>query len=104
MRVGDWVFVSGTTARLPHIEKDAHAQARAALALVEGALAQVGAGLHHVVRTVVYVVDMADAYLVARAHAECFGQIRPASTLVQVAALIPATARVEIEATAVIAD
>lgn len=68
------------------------------------ALTQAGVELRHVVRTVVYVVDMADAPLVARAHAESFGQIRPASTLVQVAALTPATARVEIEATAVIMD
>ncbi len=55
-------------------------------------------------RTVVYVVDMADAPLVAQAHLEAFGRVRPASTFVQVAALTPTTARVEVEATAVIAD
>jgi len=106
VRVGDQVFVSGTTARPPHLDGDAHAQAqaRAALELVADALTQAGAGLRHVVRTVVYVVDMADAPLVARAHLEAFGRGRPASTLVQVSALTPATARVEVEATAVIAD
>ena len=55
-------------------------------------------------RTVDYVVDMADVPLVARAHAEHFGQVCPASTLVQVAALTPAAARVEVEATAVITE
>ena len=104
VRVGDQVFVSGTTARPPYLDGDAYAQARAALELVAGALTQAGAGLRHVVRTVVYVVDMADAPLVAQAHLEMFGQIRPASTLVQVTALTPAAARIEVEATAVIAD
>lgn len=104
VRVGDQVFVSGTTARPPHLDGNAHAQARAALDLVADALAQAGAELRHVVRTVVYIVDMADAPLVAQAHSEAFGQIRPASTLVQVAALTPAAARVEVETTAVIAD
>ncbi len=104
VRVGDQVFVSGTTARAPYLDGDAYAQARAALELVADALVQAGAGLRHVVRTVVYIVDMADAPLVARAHLEAFGRVRPASTLVQVAALTPTTARVEVEATAVIAD
>jgi enamine deaminase RidA (YjgF/YER057c/UK114 family) len=72
--------------------------------LVAAALTQAGTELRHVVRTVVYVVDMADAALVARAHAEAFGRIRPAGTLVQVAGLTPATALVEIEATAIIAE
>lgn len=104
VRVGDQVFVSGTTARPSHLDGNAYAQARAALDLVADALAQAGAGLHHVVRTVVYVVDTADTSLVAQAHLETFGQVRPASTLVQVAALTPAAARVEVEVTAVISD
>lgn len=104
VRVGDQVFVSGTTARPPHLDGDAYEQAKAVLLIVEEALLQTGAVLRHVVRTVVYVVDMADAPLFARAHAEVFGQVRLASTLVQVAALTPSTARVEVEATAVIHD
>ena len=98
------MFVSGTTARAPHLDGDAYVQARAVLDLVATALAQAGAEMRHVVRTVVYVVDMADVSLVARAHSEVFGQFRPASTLVQVASLTPAAARVEVEATAIISD
>lgn len=90
VRVGNQVFVSGTTARPPHLDEDAYDQAKAILSIVEEALLQAGAALRHVVRTVVYVVDITDAPLVARAHAETFGQVRPASTLVQVAALTPA--------------
>ena len=54
-------------------------------------------------RTVVYVIDLADQDAIAKAHREAFANIRAASTLVQVAALTPAAARVEIEVTAVIA-
>ena len=104
VRVGDQVFVSGTTARPPHLDGDAGAQLRAAVATVAAALAEAGAELRHVVRTVVYVLDMADVKHIARAHAEAFGAARPASTLVQVAALTPAAARVEIEVTAVVHD
>ncbi|TWD80862.1 enamine deaminase RidA (YjgF/YER057c/UK114 family) [Kribbella amoyensis] len=104
VRVGDQIFVSGTTARAPHLDGDAYEQAQAALATVADALAQAGASLEHVVRTVVYVRDMADADLVARAHSESFGDVRPASTIVQVSALTPATAKVEIEVTAILSD
>jgi enamine deaminase RidA (YjgF/YER057c/UK114 family) len=104
VRVGDQVFVSGTTARPPHLDGDAYVQAKAALAVIADVLAEAGAGLQHVVRTVVYVIDMADTLHVARAHSEVFDRVRPASTLVQVSALTPASARVEIEVTAVIAD
>ena len=104
VRAGDQVFVSGTTARGEALEAGAYVQARAILGLIEAALAEAGAQLHHVVRTVIYVTDLADADEVARAHCEAFGTIRPASTLVQVAALTPATARVEIEPTAIISQ
>ena len=60
--------------------------------------------LRHVVRTVVYVIDLGDTEGIARAHRAAFGTVPPASTLVQVAALTPAAARVEIEATAIIHD
>jgi enamine deaminase RidA (YjgF/YER057c/UK114 family) len=104
VRVGDHVFVSGTTARAPALEGDAYMQMSGAIAIVAEALAQAGAELRHVVRTIVYVVDMADAQHVAHAHRETFGAARPASTLVQVAALTPAQARVEIEVTAIVHD
>jgi enamine deaminase RidA (YjgF/YER057c/UK114 family) len=104
VRVGNQIFVSGTTARAHHLKGDAYAQMIAAIATIAAALGEAGAELRHVVRTVVYVLDLADAHLVARAHEETFGRSRPASTLVQVAALTPAAARVEIEVTAVISD
>ena len=104
VRVGDQIFVSGTTARAPHLDGDAFEQMTSAIATVTAALNEAGANLRHVVRTVVYVRDLADAPLVARAHCRAFGASPPASTLVQVAALTPAAARVEIEVTAIIHD
>jgi enamine deaminase RidA (YjgF/YER057c/UK114 family) len=104
VRVGNQVFISGTTARPPQLGSNAYVQAKAALAIIADALAKTGARMQHVVRTVVYVIDMADTEYIARAHSEAFDQIRPASTLVQVGALTPASARVEIEATAIICD
>jgi enamine deaminase RidA (YjgF/YER057c/UK114 family) len=104
VRVGDHVFVSGTTARASDLDGDAYVQMTGAIATVAAALREAGASLRHVVRTVVYVVDMEDAHHVTRAHGETFGASRPASTLVQVAALTPASARIEIEVTAIIHD
>ena len=104
VRVGPMLFVSGTTARVPHLDGDAGMQLAAAIATVEEALVALGSGLADVVRTVVYVLDIADADLVAAAHRAAFGSVRPASTLVQVAGLTPAAARVEIEVTAMVAS
>ncbi len=102
MRVGDHVFVSGTTARPEDLGADAYIQAKSALGIIATAMAELGASFADVVRTSVFIVDMADIDLVTRAHAEAFGAIRPASTLLQVAALTPAQARVEIEITAIV--
>jgi enamine deaminase RidA (YjgF/YER057c/UK114 family) len=77
---------------------------KGAIATVVAAPGETGAELRHVVRTVVYVLDMSDTRHVARAHREAFGASRPASTLVQVAALTPASALVEIEVTALVHD
>ena len=99
VRVGDQIHVAGTTAP----GEDAYEQARAAIAVVEAALGEAGAGLADVVRTVIYVTDIADTELVARAHREAFGAIRPAATLVAVSALVHPSLRVEIEAYAVVA-
>ena len=104
VRVGDHVFVSGTTARGAALNGNTYTQAQAIIEIVTEALAQAGAEPRHVVRTVVYVIDMADAPMVARAHAERFGAIRPASTLVQVAGLTPSAARGDFEVTAIIAE
>lgn len=104
VRVGNQVFVSGTTARGRDLEGNAGRQAEAAIAIVAAALRKAGAELRHVVRTVAYVVDLADTGSVSRAHRAAFGAHPPASTLVQVAALTPAAARVEIEATVIVHD
>jgi enamine deaminase RidA (YjgF/YER057c/UK114 family) len=72
------------------------------LATIRGALKQAGARVEDVVRTVIYVTNINDADLVGRAHSEVFGGIRPASTMVQVSALIRPEMLVEIEAYAVI--
>jgi len=102
VRVGAHVYVSGTTARGADLDGDAYDQSKAILRVIENALTEAGAGLRHVVRSVVYAVDIADEPLIARAHRETFHQTRPASTLVQVSALSPKEARVEFEVTAVI--
>jgi enamine deaminase RidA (YjgF/YER057c/UK114 family) len=102
VRVGEHVHVSGTTARPPDLEgADAYRQARSALAIIYEALRQVGSSRAAVVRTVTYVTDIADAPLVARAHREAFGDIRPAATLVEVRRLLGPEMKVEIEVYAV---
>jgi len=104
--VGDRVWVSGTTATdgkggiVGH--GDAGAQARQAIANIASALEQAGASLADVVRTRIYVVDVADWEAVGRAHGEAFASVRPACTLVEVSALIAPEILVEIEADAVI--
>ena len=104
VRVGNQVHVAGTTARPPHDEADAYSQTVAALDIIDKALQQAGASMQDVVRTVVYVTDMGDAQEVARAHGERFRDILPASTLVEISALVKPSMRVEIEAYAVLAE
>ena len=101
VRFGDQIHVSGTCAPAGHEGSDTYEQAKAALAIIDGALREAGASPADVVRTVVYVVDMADAPLMARAHLEMFGEIRPASTMVQVTRMLLHWHRVEIEAYAI---
>ncbi len=103
VRVGSQVHVAGTCARGDDLDGDTYAQAAAALRIVTAALAEVGASVEDVVRTVTYVTDVADADLVARAHREVFADVRPAATLVGVAGLVDPRMRVEIEAYAVLA-
>lgn len=98
VRAGSDVHVSGTCAPAGHEESDSYTQTRAALAIIEKALDEAGASMSHVVRTVVYVRDMADADAVARAHLEGFDTIRPASTMVQITSLLRPWQKVEIEA------
>lgn len=101
VRFGDQIHVSGTCAPLSSEHDGTYDQAKAALAIIGKALADAGSGFPEVVRTVVYVTDMRDADEVSRAHCEIFGDIRPASTMVQVSSMLRAWQRVEIEAYAI---
>ena len=102
VRVGDTVLVSGTTARPPELHGGAEDQLRGAIAIAAEGLAEAGARLEDVVRTVVYLRDAGDVEAVTRAHVAAFGDIRPANTLIHVAGLFPAEALVEIEVTAIV--
>jgi enamine deaminase RidA (YjgF/YER057c/UK114 family) len=96
------VHVAGTAARGDALVGDAYVQTQDVLGTIRGALEQAGARVEDVVRTVIYVTNIRDAEQVGQAHREVFGDVRPASTMVQVSALIRPEMRVEIEAYAVI--
>jgi enamine deaminase RidA (YjgF/YER057c/UK114 family) len=103
---GDRVFVSGTAPVMPDgadPPPDAYGQARRCLEIVLAALAEAGAGPEDVVRTRMYLTRAEDIDEVGRAHGEVFGDVRPATTGVVVAALFDPRWLVEIEAEAIIA-
>ena len=105
VRVGNMIWISGTTATDASgniVEGGAYPQARQTLANIQAALESAGASLSDVVRTRMYVTDVSAWEEVARAHAEFFGAIRPATTLVEVSALVAPEMLVEIEADAVV--
>lgn len=104
VRVGDVIYVSGTTATDEQgnvIGADAAAQTRYAIQKIERAIIALGGTLRDVVRTRVFVSDIAEWEQAARVHGEFFGDIRPANTLVE-AKLVGPQYRVEVEAEAIV--
>ena len=104
--VGDTLFVSGTTATDAEGKVvgvgDAHAQTIQTLSNILRALAAVGAGMEDVVRTRIFVTDIARWEEIGRAHGEFFSEICPATTMVEVSRLISPDMLVEIEAEAIL--
>ena len=108
VRVGNHISVAGTTATAKDgsvlSPGDPHGQAKAIFAIVGSALEAVGASFSDVVRTRIFLKDIAHWQEVGRAHGEIFSEIRPASTMVEVSRLIDPAHLVEIEVDAIIAD
>ena len=105
VRVGDRVVVAGTAPVWPDgsVDPDPLAQARRCLEIIGTALEEAGASLADVVRTRMFLTSASAADAVGRAHGEAFGEVRPAATMVIVAALLDPRWLVEIEAEAVVA-
>lgn len=108
VRVGPHIMVSGTAPVGENGEVvgigDAYAQTKRCIEIIAGALGEAGAGLEDVVRTRMFVTDIAQWSGVARAHQEAFGEVTPATTMVEVSKLIDPAMLVEIEADALLQD
>jgi enamine deaminase RidA (YjgF/YER057c/UK114 family) len=106
VRVGQFIHVAGTTGVDASGEVvgpgDAAAQTTQALRIIEAALVELGASMRDVVRTRIFVTDIADWEVIGKAHGEFFRDIRPAATMIEVSRLIDAALLVEIEAEAIV--
>ena len=105
LKAGNQIFVTGTapvdeSGQGVHAPGDGYAQAKRCLELIERALSQLGAGRKNVVRTRMFVTDISRWAEYGRAHAEFFGSDRPATTMLEVKALIDPKMLIEIEADA----
>ena len=103
VRIGNTIHVSGT-GPVGADNDDVTGQTRRAFAIIQKALADAGASVHDVVRTRMYLTHVDDWEAVGQIHGEIFGSIRPAATMVVVAALLNPNWRIEIEADAVISQ
>ena len=106
VRSGTRVLVSGTAPVLPGggCPEGAGPQARRCFEIIAAALAEAGAGLEDVVRTRMFITDVADADAVGAVHGDLLGHVRPAATMVVVAGLLDPAWRVEVEAEAELSE
>jgi enamine deaminase RidA (YjgF/YER057c/UK114 family) len=102
IRVGNLVAVSGTAPVWPDgsCDPDVHIQTRRCLEIIAAALAEAGASLEQVIRTRMFLTDVADQEAVGRAHGEVFGSVRPAATMIVIKGLLDPRWKIEIEADA----